>query len=360
MNYQTPEITADTDDWAIRSAYWNSKSQLETPKRKRREKAKIGLVLTGHGLSIRVDNGRLWIKDGFTHYPQKPITKIYFKGSLHIPPRIVLVDGKGSITLDALDWLSEQNVNLIRVKWNGQFHSLITSGGQAADPEKFEWQLRTREYEADQLAFFTPLMAEKFKNSLRTLKDYFPASTSRDRAIGKIGDYINKLRHDPPTKLKSLMGYEAQVASHYFATWRTLELNWSATERYPIPDEWRQFYSRQSLAILNRGGTNYCATHPVNSMLNYVYTVLLARMQIQAIADGYDPMLGVIHKRKRSMYGPLRPGFALDIMEPFRPVVDRAVLKLIRDETFSGSDFELQSDGVCRLNINLAKLLLTV
>jgi CRISPR-associated protein Cas1 len=33
-------------------------------------------------------------------------------------------------------------------------------------------------------------------------------------------------------------------------------------------------------------------------------------------------------------------------MEPLRPVVDRAPLKLIAEETFSGADFQLQSDGV--------------
>jgi len=49
------------------------------------------------------------------------------------------------------------------------------------------------------------------------------------------------------------------------------------------------------------------------------------------------------------------PTFALDLMEPLRPVVDRAVLKLIAEETFSGADFQLQSDGVCRLNPELAR-----
>ena len=36
-------------------------------------------------------------------------------------------------------------------------------------------------------------------------------------------------------------------------------------------------------------------------------------------------------------------------MEPHRPVVDRGILKLIREEAFSGADFDLQSDGVVRV-----------
>jgi CRISPR/Cas system-associated endonuclease Cas1 len=47
--------------------------------------------------------------------------------------------------------------------------------------------------------------------------------------------------------------------------------------------------------------------------------------------------------------------FMLDRMEPVRPVVDRAILKLVKTSTFSGGDFFVQPDGVCRLNPQLAR-----
>jgi len=77
-------------------------------------------------------------------------------------------------------------------------------------------------------------------------------------------------------------------------------------------------------------------------------------MHIEAIADGCDPMLGGLHDQ-RAKSKDRTPSFALDLMEPLRPVVDRAVLKLIAEETFSGADFQLRSDGVCRLNPELAR-----
>lgn len=89
-------------------------------------------------------------------------------------------------------------------------------------------------------------------------------------------------------------------------------------------------------------------------MLNYVYGALLSRTQIEVIADGYDPTIGIIHDKRKRDRGRV-PGFALDRMEPLRPVVDRMVLKLVNEETFSGADFQLQSDGVVRLNPELAK-----
>jgi len=89
-------------------------------------------------------------------------------------------------------------------------------------------------------------------------------------------------------------------------------------------------------------------------MLNYAYAILLSEMRIKAIAEGYDPMLGILHDQRH--YEKERtPSFALDLMEPLRPVVDRAVLRLVNSETFSGADFQLQKDGVCKLNPELAR-----
>jgi CRISPR-associated protein Cas1 len=42
-------------------------------------------------------------------------------------------------------------------------------------------------------------------------------------------------------------------------------------------------------------------------------------------------------------------------MEPMQPVVDRAALHLIDNATFTGADFSIQHDGVCRMNPELAR-----
>jgi len=81
--------------------------------------------------------------------------------------------------------------------------------------------------------------------------------------------------------------------------------------------------------------------------------VLIAQTQIRLIVEGYDPTLGIMHE-KRALRG-INPGFALDHMEPMRPVVDRAVLQLINAVTFTGADFSIQHDGVCRMNPELAR-----
>ncbi len=88
-------------------------------------------------------------------------------------------------------------------------------------------------------------------------------------------------------------------------------------------------------------------------MLNYTYGILESRVRLEAIANGYDPCIGIMHDRVSAG----RHSYLYDQMEPFRPVADRSLLKLISKAAFSGVDFDLQSDGVCRLNSRLIRML---
>jgi CRISPR-associated protein Cas1 len=84
--------------------------------------------------------------------------------------------------------------------------------------------------------------------------------------------------------------------------------------------------------------------------MNYAYAVLQSQVQIKAVADGYDPMLGIMHyERDRS------PAFVFDLMEPERPGVDRAVLAFLKSEALQPADFTIREDGVVRLNPELAR-----
>lgn len=159
------------------------------------------------------------------------------------------------------------------------------------------------------------------------------------------------LERRSPRSVEELLGIEGSIANEYFRAWTGIELKWKALAKRPIPNDWRVYSSRSALREqlrVNRG-----ATHPVNAMLNYTYGVLMARTQVQLIAEGYDPTIGILHGREseRGSY----PAFALDRMEPMRPVIDRAILDLIQTKTFSGGDFSIQPDGVCRLNPELAR-----
>lgn len=73
----------------------------------------------------------------------------------------------------------------------------------------------------------------------------------------------------------------------------------------------------------------------VNALLSLAYSVLAKDLAITALAVGFDPYLGFYHQPR---FG--RPALALDLMEPFRPLIaDSAVLSAINNRMITPADF---------------------
>lgn len=348
------DASSHSEEWADRSQHWAAKANA-TPARKRRERRTQPLVLTGHGLSLRVDKGCLFVKGGRTHYPSEPKELRYFKGGLDIPPRIITLDGSGVVSLDALDWMAEQGTAFVRINYNGSHSMVMSQSGYSANPDKVCWQLETRDNPKRKLAFAREITDKKLRAALDNLENHLPKSEKQVAAIETTKKTLIKIRS--AKSHSELLGLEGAAAYPYWMTWRGITLNWKSQSRFPIPEIWKTFHERSSL-LSGDDRANKRATNPINAMLNYAYAVLLTEMRIKAITDGYDPTIGILHDKrvKRELR---TSAFALDLMEPLRPVVDRAVLKLVAEETFSGADFQLQSDGVCRLNPELARTVAT-
>jgi CRISP-associated protein Cas1 len=136
----------------------------------------------------------------------------------------------------------------------------------------------------------------------------------------------------------------------YFAAWRNVELRWTGLGRRPVPDGWREFTQRSSVLTGYNPG-NWKASHPLNAMLNYAYAVKAAQLQVQALADGYDPAFGIMHNADRSY-----SAFAYDLIEAERPKIDAAILAFIAKRSFAAADFVVRKDGVCRLSPQLARM----
>lgn len=76
-------------------------------------------------------------------------------------------------------------------------------------------------------------------------------------------------------------------------------------------------------------------TDPVNALLSFAYTLLVRTWTVTLSAVGFDPYRGFYHQPR---YG--RPALALDMMEPFRPLVaDSSVLQAINNGEVRPSDF---------------------
>lgn len=345
--FDEPYLT-ENDNWASRSEHWlNVARQAQRPRR-RRERQQEPLMLCGHGVSLRVDGGTLLIRNGLTHFPQQREEFRFFKGDPAIPPRIIMLDGSGCVSFAMLDWLAEQRVPLVRISWQGEVVSVLAGSGFAADRDKLRWQTETRADPVRRMEFATDLIRRKLAGSVETLEMVIPQSQPRDTAMTRLRREFDGLTTRPPGTVPDLLGIEGRAAAAYFKAWEGIPLQWGSTARRPMPDTWRTIGPRA--AIRSGRAKNARASHPVNAMLNHAYAILQSQIQIEAVAAGYDPTLGIIHHGYQGS-----AALVFDLMEPSRPKVDAAILRFASGETFSPADFVLRSDGVVRLAPQLAR-----
>ena len=99
------------------------------------------LLLSGHGINMRVENARLMIRDGCEFERAKP-TEYELKPKSDEYDNIVIYGHSGNITLEALKWLSKQNIQLTILNWDGQLLNSILI------PEPKNGTVRFAQYQA--------------------------------------------------------------------------------------------------------------------------------------------------------------------------------------------------------------------
>ena len=111
------------------------------------------------------------------------------------------------------------------------------------------------------------------------------------------------------------MGYEGTAAKTYFSVFKQM-----------LRAPWACFQGRNRRPPLD----------PVNALLSYTYAVLTREMLALIEGFGLDPYIGFLHRVEAR-----RPSLALDLIEPFRPVLaDRLCLRLINLNILTIAHFE--------------------
>jgi CRISPR-associated protein Cas1 len=161
----------DDSAWATRSGMWQSRVAKASARRTKRAKAHPALIIAGHGVSLRVENGALTIQNGFTHYPAEPRNNPLFPrrrrtaGAHYFIGRL----SSGSISFDVLSWLAEQKVSFIRIDWKGDIVCVAGASGYSANSLRVRWQLETRENPEQRKS------RGKSRRQLSRSKNQFPA-----------------------------------------------------------------------------------------------------------------------------------------------------------------------------------------
>jgi CRISP-associated protein Cas1 len=355
--HQLPAVAApaldDGTTWRERAEYWEQARIRSSYTRRiwggQNETTPAPLVLNGHGARVHVDKGTLLITNGRTHHPQAPSQVRLFPGSQDLPPRILVLDADGSISFDALVWLARQSVPLVQLDWQGGVVNVV-----GVDEGWYDASLRKAQHAAMEngigLEFTTQLIRAKLEASRTTLRG-LGQSPARDAGLAGLDRALVDIKA-PPASYDETRLIEARGAAVYFAGWQDQPIRWKGTGRKPIPPDWHRCGNRPGI----RGtGSNRHASHPINAMLNYGYAVLESEVRIGALKAGLDPEIGYLHANRKG-----RLSLVYDLMEPMRPVVDRAILGFIKGQTFAPTDFMLSERGICRLHPQLARRIVEV
>jgi CRISP-associated protein Cas1 len=346
QNNSEVELAGENTEWAERSEFWRTLEPKKGRGQPRKFKYREPLILCGHGIRLRVDHNTLLIRNGLTHYPQKAEEIRYFPGDPNLPDRIVILDGSGGISFDALNWIAEQRIEFIRLDWRGSASSIGGKSGYSANPQ-LAWAQQGIRGTKRQIEIARWLIASKFEASISTLKNAIPKSGIREIAIVRIQRQIAEIRNPRNSiSMSRLLGIEGHCAGAYFEAWHGIPLNWTGSRRKPIPPYWSEISPRSM--VWRRRARN--ARHPINAMLNYGYGILANQVRSAVVASGLDPSIGIIHGNSQNP-NPL----VYDLMEPLRPSVDAAILVFSQSHKFASGDFTINKWGGCRLNPELAR-----
>jgi len=268
------------------------------------------LLLSGFGISIEVNKARLMVKQKDSVLEFEPH---------RMPYDSVIIDGHyGSISFEAMRWLSKHEVSIALLNWNGNLLSNTTS------QETLNAHLKIKQYEKylnqdSRLYIAGQIVKQKVNasiNLIKSLSNYYKVDLSViNKEIERI-DYYN---------INSLMMYEGRIASAY---WSIL----SGIFNKLAPDF--NFQSRKNLSY----SWNMNASDPVNALLNYGYAILESMIRKDINAIGLDPSIGYLQ-------------------ELFRYVVDYSVIELL-ETGLKKSDFITTENYHIRLKPDTAKKLI--
>jgi CRISPR-associated protein Cas1 len=278
------------------------------------------LLLDGYGIDMRVDGGKLHIKEGRSSPDEEPEEYTFAPKRIDID-NIVIYGRKGNITLDAIRWLIKHNVQISILNWDGKLLTTMLPPESTNVKTKFA-QYHAFEDQKNRVEIAKKFIEAKFNKS-QVVLDYLK---SRYPKINfDISDELEKLER--AKTIKEIMGVEGGLAWKY----------WNEFSK-AIPEKY-EFCSRIDQYRRPMGSEDM-----VNTMLNYGYALLEAECLRVINTVGLDPHVGFLHEMN-----PSKNSLAYDLQEPFRFLIDLAVVNMVENDTMDKNDFTVTDNYNLRL-----------
>ena len=243
----------------------------------------------------------------------------------------VALFGNVSITTPALSELMEREIPVTFHSHGGWFRGIAHGIGHR-NIEIRTAQFRSSFDDVFCLRFARELVAAKIVNQRTILRrNWHGNDAAREATLDRLA--AARKAADGAANLPELLGLEGDAAATYFRAFAGLLAAPEKVGNTAGPDGLRPF----RFETRNRRPP----TDPVNAMLSLAYAMLTRHLTVAAAAVGLDPFRGFFHAPR---YG--RPALALDLMEPFRPIVaDSVVLSVVNTGEISPGDFIVAATG---------------
>jgi CRISPR-associated protein Cas1 len=200
----------------------------------------------------------------------------------------------------------------------------ITSGLNSRNVFLRHQQFMSAEHDGTSLRLSRKLVAGKIRNQ-RTLLQRNHIEPP-EQALALLKALADKA--EAAKELESLLGIEGSAARVYFGKFAGMlkgadeDIEAHMNERAPFRFDFTERNRRPP-------------RDPVNALLSLAYSLLVKDLTVTCYALGFDPYWGFYHQPR---FG--RPALALDLMEPFRPLIaDSAVLTAINTRMVTPADF---------------------
>lgn len=229
----------------------------------------------------------------------------------------VILQGNVHLTTPALHELMRREIPVVWASFGGWFLG-YTAGMGHKNVELRTAQYRGADDEQVCLRLAKGWVAAKIHNQRVLLRRNWRGPDPPQAALDALEHGIKTARR--ATSLSELLGIEGAAANAYFGHF-------------------------SGLIKTEQGGPNFAfdfskrnrrpPADPVNALLSFAYAMLARAFTVTLATVGFDPYRGFYHQPR---YG--RPALALDMMEPFRPLIaDSAVIQAINNGEIRPTDF---------------------
>jgi len=234
--------------------------------------------------------------------------------------------GNVQVSTQAVQTLCEAEVPICYFSQAGWFYG-ITTGINS----KNVFLRRTQFRLADQDWFARSLARRLVAGKIRNQRTMLQRNHVEPRGESLLGLRQMAEQAERAQTLEELLGIEGNAARIYFGDLAGM-----------IKAEEDDFSSAEQFRFDFAGRNRRPPRDAVNALLSLAYSLLTKDLTIACYAVGFDPYMGFYHQPR---FG--RPALALDLMEPFRPLIaDSAVLSAINTRMVSQRDFVQAGPGV--------------